>query len=115
MSIMNFRRYARVEVEIPVKFLLAGREEPMEAFLANISEEGASLICAFSLTVATPLVFNIPLPNIAEPVNVKAEVLWSRPATVNGRQGYAHGLLFKRLDVADRDRLHEFISQAMSY
>lgn len=115
MSILNFRRYARVQVDIPVKFLLENREEPVSAYLNNLSEEGASLICDFSLPVATVLVFNAPLPRISEPVGIKAEVLWSRPIRLNGRDVFAHGLLFKRLEVSDRDRLHEFISQAMSY
>jgi c-di-GMP-binding flagellar brake protein YcgR len=115
MGVLNFRKYARVEVEISIKFFAQGNEEPLNAYLNNLSEEGASLLCPFTIPAATLLEFDVKLPKISEAVHIKAEVLWARPVKENGQDFFAHGLLFRRLGIEDRQRLHEFISHTMSY
>lgn len=115
MGVLNFRRYARVEVDIPIKFFPKDSEEPLNAYLNNISEEGSSLICPFTIPVATILEFDIRLPKISLPVHVRSEVLWARPIKDNGQSVFAHGLMFSHLNIEDRQRLHEFIAHAMSY
>ncbi len=115
MAILNFRRYSRVPVEIPIKFFPQNAKEPSPAYLNNLSEEGASLICPFTIPVATTLRFDVKLPKISEAVHIRAEVLWARPIKDNGRDVFAHGLMFSRLEIDDRGRLHEFISHTMSY
>jgi hypothetical protein len=115
MGVLNFRKYARVTVEIPIKFFTKGTEEPLSAYLNNLSEEGASLVCPFTIPAATLLEFDVKLPNISEATHVRAEVLWTRPVREDGQDFFAHGLMFSRLGIEDRERLHEFISHTMSY
>ena len=55
MGVLNFRRYARVEVDIPIKFFPKAGQEPLTAYLNNLSEEGTSLICPFSIPTAAPV------------------------------------------------------------
>jgi len=66
MGVLNFRKYARVEVDIPIKFFAKGSEDPLSAYLNNLSEEGASLVCPFSIPAATLLEFDVKLPKISE-------------------------------------------------
>jgi len=115
MSVLNYRKYARVEVDIPVRFHLQGSDAPVEAYLSNLSEEGASLISVKEIPVATSMEFDIPLPKIKTPAHVRADILWSRPVNENGEHVYAHGLIFNRIGVEDRVRLHAFVESAMSY
>ncbi|MBN1595224.1 PilZ domain-containing protein [candidate division FCPU426 bacterium] len=115
MGIVNFRKYARVEVDIPVHVYTEDREAPREAYLNNLSEEGGSLISMAELPVATTMEFDIPLPAVSAPAHVKADVLWSRQIYENGKKCYAHGLIFNRIEVDDRERLHVFVQNAMSY
>jgi hypothetical protein len=115
MGVLNFRRYARVEVDIPIKFFSKDSEEPLNAYINNLSEEGASLICPFTIPVATLLEFDVKLPKINQPVHIRAEILWARPVKDNGQNMYAHGLMFNRLGIEGRALLHEFISHTMSY
>ncbi|MCK5241651.1 PilZ domain-containing protein [bacterium] len=115
MGIVNYRKYARVEVDIPVNFILPGSEQPQEAYLNNLSEEGASLISSTALAVATPMEFDIFLPKITTPTHVRADILWSRPVNENGEDVFAHGIMFNRIEIEDRERLHSFIAGAMSY
>lgn len=114
MSVLNFRKYARVEVDIPVRVAIPGSRE-RSAQLNNISEEGASLISKNPLPVATTMEFDIQLPKIKLPAHVRADILWSRAVDEDGNAVYAHGLLFNRIGVEDRERLHDFISNSMSY
>jgi hypothetical protein len=115
MSILNYRRYARVQVEIPIKFIPKNSAEAVSAYLNNISEEGASLICPFAVPVAMTLEFDVTLTPSLPPVHIQSEVLWSRPIKDDGRDMFAHGLLLQKLTVADRQRLHDYISGTMSY
>ncbi len=115
MSILHFRRYARVQVDLPIKFYPRNSQEALSAYLNNISEEGASLICPFSVPVATTMEFDLKLPKIPQSVRIYAEILWTRPVKEGGQNVFAHGLMFRRLSIEDRERLHEYISHAMSY
>lgn len=115
MSILHFRQYGRVPVDIPIKFYPPQANQAVNAYLNNLSEEGGSLICPFSIPVATVMEFDIKLPKVTLPVHAVVEVLWSRPVKENGLNVFAHGLMFTRLGVDDRDRLHEYISQTASY
>jgi PilZ domain-containing protein len=115
MGIINFRKYARVEVDILIRFTLPGSDQLQEAYLNNLSEEGASLLSPIPLDVATPMEFDIILPKNKIPAHVRADVLWSRPVNEDGEDVFAHGLLFNRIDVEDRERLHTFIANTMSY
>jgi hypothetical protein len=115
MGVLNFRRYARVEVDIPIKFFSRDSEEPLIAYIKNLSEEGASLYSPFSIPSATVLEFDVKLPEITQPVHIRAEVLWTRPVKEDGQNVFAHGLMFNRLGIEDRARLQEFISKTMSY
>ena len=115
MSILNFRRYARVQVDIPIKFSRKNSQETISAYLNNISEEGASLISPSTIPVATTLEFDLKLAPKLAPVHVQCEVLWARPVKEDGQDVFAHGLMFQRVNVEDRQRLHEYISSTMSY
>ncbi|NTV51717.1 MAG: PilZ domain-containing protein [Candidatus Firestonebacteria bacterium] len=115
MGVLNFRKYARVEVDIPIKFFTQKADTPLGAYLSNLSEEGASLMCPFSIPAATLLEFDVKLPKISEPAHIRAEVLWSRPVREDGQDYFMHGLVFSRVGIEDRERLHEFISHTMSY
>jgi hypothetical protein len=115
MSILNFRRYARVQVEIPIKFFARGSSEPLPAYLNNLSEEGASLVCPFAIPVATVMEFEVQLKPELPAIHIQAEVLWSRPVKENGQDLSAHGLMFRHLPTEDRTLLHEYISQTMNY
>ncbi len=115
MSVLNFRKYARVEVDIPVQVAIPGSQEPRSAHLNNISEEGASLISKNPLPIAITMELDIQLPKIKLPAHVCADILWSRAVDEDGNAVYVHGLLFNRIGCEDRERLHEFISNSMSY
>lgn len=115
MSVLDFRKYARVEVDIPVQVAVQGSREPRSALLNNISEEGAALVSKTPLPVAATMEFDIQLPKIKLPAHVRADILWSRAMNEDGNSLYTHGLLFNRIGVEDRERLHEFISNSMSY
>lgn len=115
MSILNFRRYARVQVDIPIRFFPKGSPEAVPAYVNNVSEEGASLICPFSVPVATTLEFDIQLVPGEPAAHIQCEVLWTRPVKDEGRDVFAHGLMFRRVGIEDRQRLHDYISKAMSY
>lgn len=115
MSILNFRKYARVQVEIPIKFFARGSNEALPAYLNNLSEEGASLVCPFSVPVATVMEFEVLLKAEIPLIHIQAEVLWSKPIKENGQDLFAHGLMFRHLPTEDRTHLHEFISQTMNY
>jgi hypothetical protein len=116
MGVLNFRKYSRVEVEIPIRFLLPGSDQPVSvAYLNNLSEEGAGMICPFAIPIATTLEFDIQLPNSDTPARVRADVLWFRPVNENGQNVFVHGLLFNRVEIDDRERIHVFILSSMSY
>jgi hypothetical protein len=115
MSILNFRKYARVQVEIPIKFYSRGSAEPLPAYLNNLSEEGASLVCPFSIPVATVLEFDVQLTPELKTVHIQSEVLWSRTVKENGQDLIAHGLMFRHVNPEDRERLHVYIGQTMNY
>jgi|GEM_PF-5326026 len=116
MGVLNFRKYSRVEVEIPVEFVLPGSDQPISAcYLNNLSEEGAALISPFPIPIATTLEFDIKIPNSEEVARVRTDVLWNRPIHENGEDLFVHGLLFTRVAYPDRMRLQAFISSSMSY
>ncbi|MCD4814623.1 PilZ domain-containing protein [bacterium] len=115
MGVMNYRKYARVEVEIPVAILFPGIQALPGTYINNLSEEGASLISEAEIPVATTMEFDIALPKFTEPTHVRADILWSRPVNENGENVFAHGIIFNRIDVEDRERLHAFVENAMSY
>jgi hypothetical protein len=112
MSILNFRRYTRVPVDIAIRFFPKGTDQPVGAFLNDLSEDGTSLVCPFSIPDETLLEFDMKLTSTAQPVHVRAEVLWSKPNKENGHAMFQHGLKFKRLNNEDRQRLHQFIHHA---
>ena len=113
MGILNFRKYARVEVNIPINLILEGKQT--KAYLSNISEEGTNLIAEKAIPVGTIMEFDVLLPGMEESTHVRADVLWSRPVTEEGEDLFAQGLLFNRIEQDDRIRLHTFIANAMSY
>ncbi|MEW6517099.1 MAG: PilZ domain-containing protein [candidate division FCPU426 bacterium] len=115
MAVLNFRRYARVEVDIPVNCYVNEASQPVAGYLSNISEEGASLISPSSLPIAASLEFDIILPRSRDLAHVRADVLWSRPVQEGGARVFAHGVLFSRVGVEDRERLQAFINTSMSY
>jgi hypothetical protein len=115
MAVLNFRRYARVEVDIPVRCDLDEKARQVAGYLSNLSEEGASLMCPTPLPIAASVEFDITLPRTRELAHVRADVLWSRPVQEGGAKVFAHGVLFSRLSVEDRERLHAFINTSMSY
>lgn len=115
MAVLNFRRYARVEVDIPVRCELATSAQSVAGYLNNLSEEGASLISSASLPIAAAVEFDITLPRTRELAHVRADVLWSRPVQEGGARVFAHGILFSRVSVEDRARLQAFIDSSMSY
>ncbi len=115
MGILNFRRYARVEVEIPIRIIFQGEKEPIEAYLNNLSEEGAFLIYSTPMRVTSSMEFEISLPQVKQPVLVRADILWVRPMMNNGQHFFAHGLLFNRIAYEDRQQLKGFISQNSNY
>lgn len=115
MAVLNFRRYARVEVDIPVRCAVNESPQAVSGYLSNLSEEGASLISPAPLPIAASLEFDITLPRTRELAHVRADVLWSRPVQEGGARLFAHGVLFSRVSVEDRERLQAFIGSSMSY
>jgi hypothetical protein len=115
MALLRFRRYSRVPVDIAIRFFSNESDKPLAAYVNNISEEGASLVCPFTIPTATTLEFDLKLPRAAEPVRIRADVLWTRPIQENQQSVFAHGLVFKRLRVEDRERLSAFIQQHQGY
>ncbi len=113
MGILNYRKYARVEVHLPIHLVLQGQEA--EAFLSNLSEEGSNLIAEKAIPVGTTMEFDMELPGTDQPTHVRADVLWTRSVQEEGKAMYAHGLLYNRIFPEDRSRLHAFINNAMSY
>lgn len=115
MSILNFRRYARAQVEIPIQFTPKNAKQPVAAYVNNLSEEGASLISPFAIPIAMTVNFDLVLEPGKPPVHIQGEVLWARPVKDEGRDVFAHGLMLQKMTVEDRHRLHEYISGTMSY
>ncbi len=113
MGILNYRKYARVEVNLPIQLVLQG--QTAKAYLSNVSEEGSNLIAEKSIPVGTTMEFDMHLPDMQEPTHVRADVLWTRPVQDQGQAMYAHGLLYNRISPEDRIRLHTFINNAMTY
>lgn len=113
MGILKFRKYARVEVHIPIDLVLEG--EKANAYLNNLSEEGASLIADKSIPITTTMELNFNLPGMDVPVDVRADVLWTRPIYEDGESLFVHGMLFNRIQPEDREQLNQFIDNAMSY
>ncbi len=115
MSILHFRRYVRVEVEMPIRIIFREAKEPIAAYISNLSEEGASLIYSTPIHITSSMELEISLPQVEPPVLVRADVLWVRPMIDDGQHVFAHGLLFNRIGYEDRQRLKTFISQNSSY
>lgn len=72
------RIFARFKAAMPVKFLDTRGNSEGTAQAADISAKGIGLVVHAELKPATPLELWLEIPDKAEPLYARGEVVWSR-------------------------------------
>lgn len=82
----------------------AHRED--KAFTIDLSTQGARIITDKNLPIGSVLELRIEVPDSAERIYVKGEVVWTKEMRVEGKKNFEVGIRFLKIALKDRSRLY---------
>lgn len=71
------RIFARVNIKIPLKFLITTNDKVGDAETVDISAEGVGFVAKEEFSPATPLEIWVKLPDHHEPIHLIGKVVWA--------------------------------------
>lgn len=92
----NKRKFARIEIEIPAKFIQFTEGKDEVAYVHDISASGISVVTSKRLSANSPLELQLQIPDGGKTVWIKGKVVWVRQATTNT---YKLGISVENLDL----------------
>jgi hypothetical protein len=95
---MDDRRvFARINTQIPIRFLDDEENKVGNGQTLNISANGVGFITKEKLPVNAPLEIWLDIPDHHEPLYIQGEIVWSRPLDSDNLQRI--GVCLKREDL----------------
>jgi len=98
----NKRQFARIEIELPAKFLQLDKETDEVVYIHDVSASGVSLTTTKKLQKDSPLELQLQIPDQGKTCYVKGKVVWVKPATENT---YRIGVASENLDLSCLSRI----------
>src|SRR5262245_66564878 len=104
------RQYPRESIELVVRY------QRLNAFFAdyvkNISRGGTFVATSEPLPQDTEFVFSLAVPELEEPLQLRAKVMWTTaPEAATKQQPAGMGIQFQYRDAEERGRLERMIEQ----
>ena len=94
--VIERRKYARIEIELPVKYNMEDKPgEPKSAKTLNISAEGLCLLSDEKLEAGKKVTIDLDLVDNKPVVNLKAQVVWS--AQREDLHAFANGIKIENI------------------
>lgn len=77
------RTFARIKINIPLKFLNPVTDKEGEAKIVDISANGVGFLVEEDMSPETPLEIWLDIPDHHEPLHLLGRVIWSSPSGNN--------------------------------
>lgn len=105
MTDPHFRRSARSAVDLRVSFRLDERDAELQKAgrVSDLGMGGVYITCASAPPVGASIRLYFSLPSAWDPVDLPAEVRWTRPG--------GFGAEFRSLSARQAEALHELVTQ----
>lgn len=105
------RRYPRVDFRIPIQYrnLRSNVETVLTALNKDLGEGGICFISNEFLSLASRLVLEISLPNLARPIKVISKVAWVKKASLNDQ--YQIGSQFLEMTNEDKKQIQKYVGK----
>lgn len=113
------RRHVRVDVDIPVRYILTKDSSPLTAVQTkNISMGGLCITIAEKLKRGDVISVEIDICAVSERITAKGEIMWVKEETENndpqGIRRFDIGLEFKELSNRHRKQLFNFLKEQIT-
>ena len=96
---MDRRMFARIPINLPIRFLPAQRDTECQGQTVDISANGVALTSQEELSPQTSLEMWLQLPGDRPPFYTRGEVVWSEPS--EQAAGYTAGIRLERAELVD--------------
>ena len=105
------RRNPRVDFRIPIQYrnLRSEVENVLTALNKNLGKGGVCFISNEFLSLASRLVLEISLPNLARPIKVISKVAWVRKMPLSDQ--YQIGSQFLEMTNEDREQVQKYVDK----
>ncbi len=104
------REFPRIERVLKVSYQ---DSKALADYTENFSEEGVFINTEQELAIGTPIVFEVSMPGLIQPLQLKGEVAWCRPArSVDDAQSAGVGIRLKFDQEMTRERVGQLLRQS---
>jgi hypothetical protein len=109
------RRHPRFQLSLPIEFRVTSEKYVHGAMIINASETGLLVQSPKTIPVGTKLSIAVIFSKGFELANfdVVAEVVWSKPHPIEGKEGYEFGLKFVHILEEDRQKLKLLLGEGV--
>ena len=98
----NKRKFARIEIDIPAKFIQLDQDTDEVVFIHDVSASGISLTTTKKLEPNKPLELQLQIPDGGKSCYVKGKVVWVKSTASNT---YRLGVTIENLDLSCLSRI----------
>ncbi|MBM3245098.1 MAG: PilZ domain-containing protein [Candidatus Omnitrophica bacterium] len=98
----NKRKFARIEIEIPAKFIQLDQDTDEVVFIHDVSAGGISLTTTKKLEKNSPLELQLQIPDGGKSCYVKGKVVWVKPVSTDT---FRLGITAENLDLTCLSRI----------
>jgi c-di-GMP-binding flagellar brake protein YcgR len=104
------RKFVRLDTSVKVRYkVLVNTEDHNDTNSRNLSASGVKIEVKDPVKPNSVLWMEIALPNEADPLQAKGEVVWQEKISTSENIRYEMGIKFLEMDVTDRNRLSKYL------
>lgn len=108
------RRYVRLNIPLEVSYTIQGKGGALrKSITKNISPSGARFTVEGELPKGTVLDIAIKIPTKAEPIPVKAKIVWTRKENEQGKGFYDTGFEFTLIPEESKQLFFQYLCNLM--
>ncbi|MDD5756550.1 MAG: PilZ domain-containing protein [bacterium] len=104
------RKFVRLDTSVKIRYkVLQPTDNKNDSNTQNLSAGGVKIEVKEPVKPNTVLWMEIALPNEANPLQAKGEVVWQEKISTSENSHYEMGIKFLEMDLNDRSRLSKYL------
>lgn len=108
------RKYVRLNIPLEVGYSLQGKPDQWhKSITKNISPNGIRFAIGEDLSKGAIVELKVKIPTRAEPIPIKAKVIWSKKETQQGESAYDVGLAFMQISEESKNVFFQYFCNLM--
>ncbi|MFC1631317.1 PilZ domain-containing protein [Candidatus Omnitrophota bacterium] len=108
------RKFVRLNIPLEVSYTIQGTDQdPQRSVTKNISPNGASFTVEEDSPKGTMFDINIRIPEQAEPIPIKAKIVWSQKEAEQEQASYNAGFEFIQIPENSKQMFFQYLCNFM--